>query len=145
MNSAGGAIADILLIDDNPGDIRLVEEAMKEAQFHNDLYTVDEHEAREFVQGEGGFEDVPRPDLVLLDLHLRATDGEDVLHELKCRPELGAPPVVVLTGMDDDYVESKDLDHDADEDAVLSKPLDVDEFLEVVRELDGLKISIVSA
>lgn len=144
MEFEGGHAADILLVDDNPGDVRLVEETFRDGQFCNELHTVpDGQEALDFVNREREYEDAPRPDIVLLDLYLPKVDGEDVLHEVKHHPDLEDVPVIILTGVDDDYVESKDLDHDADEDAVLQKPLDIDEFLETVRELEGFATSIV--
>lgn len=146
MDAQEGRTADVLLVEDNPGDRRLVEIAFEDGQFRNRLHAVaDGREALEFIHQRGRYEDAPRPDLVLLDLHVPAPDGEELLHEIKHHPELADVPVIVLTGVDDDYVEAKDLDHDADEDAVLEKPLDVDEFLETVLEFDGFQLSIVRA
>jgi CheY-like chemotaxis protein len=136
----------ILLIEDNPGDVRLVEEAFRDSQFHNELHTVRDGEAAlDFVHREVEYEDAPRPDIVLLDLHLPKVDGEDVLHEIKHQSALTDVRVVVLSGLDDDYVESRDLNDDADEDAVLEKPIDPDEFLDVIREFDSYEVSIVRA
>lgn len=144
MQSEGGRPADILYVDDNPGDIRLVEEAFADGQFYNELHTLtDGQAAMDFLHREGDYEDAPRPDVVLLDLYLQTVDGEELLHEIKHHPDLEDVPVIILTGVDDDYVESQDLDHDADEDAVLQKPLDVGEFLDVIRDLGGFQISIV--
>lgn len=144
MTCEGGWRADILLVDDNPGDIRLVEEAFEDGQFLNRLHTfTDGEEALDFVYRRGVHEDAPRPDIALLDLYLPKVDGEELLHEIKHHPELGDVPVIILTGVDDEYVERQDLDHDADEDAVLQKPLDIGEFLDTVRDLDGFRISVV--
>jgi DNA-binding response OmpR family regulator len=101
--------------------------------------------ALDFIYREGEYEDAPRPDIVLLDLHLPKVDGEDVLHEVKHHPDLADVRVIVLSGVDDDYIEARDLDHDADEDAVLEKPIDPDEFLDVIREFDSYAVSIVRA
>ncbi|WP_247002513.1 response regulator [Halosolutus gelatinilyticus] len=139
-----GDEANILLIEDNPGDVRLVEEAFRDGQINNRLHTVtDGRAALDFLHREDGYEDAPRPDVVLLDLNLPKVDGEDVLHEIKHHPELGHVPVIVLTGVDEQLIESRDLDHDADEDAVLEKPIDHGEFIDVVREFDEFRISIV--
>lgn len=146
MNFEGGRSADILLVDDNPGDVRLVEEAFEDGQFRNRLHTVaDGEEALDFIHRQGDYEDAPRPDIVLLDLYLPKVDGEELLHEIKHHPDLDDVPVIILTGVDDDYVRRQDLDHDADEDAVLQKPLDIGEFLDEVRDLEGFRISIVRA
>lgn len=140
----GGKRAVLFLVDDNPGDVRLVEEAFKDGQFFNELHTAtDGREALDFIHREGEHEDAPRPDIVLLDLYLPTVDGEELLHEIKTHPELEDVPVIILSGVDDEYVESRDLDHEADEDAVLQKPLDITEFLETIRELDGFQVSIV--
>lgn len=144
MKSDGEHMANILLVDDNPGDIRLVEETFKDGQFQNSLYTfTDGEEALDFLHQEGAHAEVPRPDIVMMAFYLPKVDSEELLHEIKHHPELSDVPVIILTGMDDEYIESKDLDHDADEDAVLQKPLDIDEFLGVIREFDGFKHSIV--
>lgn len=136
--------AQILLVEDNPGDVRLIEEAFRDGHINNHLHTVtDGQEALDFVHRRNEYEDAPRPDIVLLDLHLPGVDGEDVLHEIKHHPELEHVPVIVLSGLDEDIVESRDLDHDADEDAVIEKPVDPGEFVEVIREFDDFRLSVV--
>lgn len=144
MTQKGGQPAEILLVEDNPGDIRLVEEAFNDGYLLNRLHTVrDGQEALDFINREGDYDDAPRPDIVLLDLFLPKVDGEDVLHEIKHHPELADVPVIILTGTDADYIESKDLDHDADEDAVLQKPIATEDIQAVVRDIDGFGVSIV--
>lgn len=136
--------AQILLIEDNPGDARLVKEAFREGQIRNDLHTVsDGQEALDFIHRRDKYEDAPRPDIIFLDLRLPRIDGEDVLHEIKHHPELENVPVVVLTGSDGDRIESKDLDHDVDEDAVIEKPVTHGDILEVISEFDTFQLSIV--
>ncbi|ADB63567.1 response regulator receiver protein (plasmid) [Haloterrigena turkmenica DSM 5511] len=136
--------AQILLVEDNPGDVRLLEEAFHDGQINNQLHTVtDGQAALDFIHRRDEYEDAPRPDAILLDLNLPRVDGEDVLHEIKHHPELKDVPLIILSGMDGDIVESRDLDHDADEDAVIEKPVDPDEFLGVIREFDGFKLSVV--
>lgn len=92
---------------------------------------------------EGNYEDAPYPDIILLDLHLPRVDGEDVLHEIKHHPELEDVPVIILSGMDEELIESRHLDHDADEDAVPEKRVDPGEFVEVIREFDNFRLSVV--
>ncbi|MDS0474057.1 response regulator [Natrinema sp. 1APR25-10V2] len=136
--------AQILLVEDNPGDVRLVVEAFREGNITNRLHTVtDGQAALDRVHRRDEYEDAPRPDIVLLDLKLPQVDGEEVLHEIKHHPELEHVPVVILSGMNEDFIESRDLDHDADEDAVIEKPVDPGEFLEVVGEFDGFQVPAI--
>ncbi|MDS0476840.1 response regulator [Natrinema sp. 1APR25-10V2] len=134
--------AQILLVEDNPGDVRLVEETFRAGNITNRLHTVtDGQAALDFIHRRDEYADAPRPDIILLDLKLPQVDGEDVLHQIKHHPALEHVPVVILSGMNADIVESRDLDHDADEDAVIQKPVDPSEFLEVVREFDNFRVS----
>jgi CheY-like chemotaxis protein len=136
----------ILLIEDNPGDTRLVEEAFADGNVANGLHPVpDGQSALDFIHRRGEYEDAPRPDIVLLDLNLPDVDGEDVLHEIKHHPDLEGVPVIVLTGVDEDWIESQDFDHDADEDAVLRKPIDPGEFVEVLRSFEQFRVAILRA
>ena len=136
--------AQILLVEDNPGDIRLIEEAFHDSHINNHLYTVtDGREALDFIHRRDEYEDAPRPDIILLDLNLPRVDGEDVLHEIKHHSELEDTPVIILSGVDEDLIESRDLDHDADEDAVIEKPVDPGEFVEVISEFDGYRLSVI--
>ncbi|UTF53295.1 response regulator [Natronosalvus rutilus] len=124
--------------------MRLIEEAFRDGHINNHLHTVtDGQAALDFIHRRGEYEDAPRPDLILLDLHLPRVDGEDVLHEIKYHEELEDVPVVILSGMDEGLVKSRDLDHDADEDAVLEKPVDLGEFVDVIREFDDFRLSVV--
>lgn len=138
------AEAELLLVEDNPGDVRLIEETLRDGSIDNTLHTVPDGEAAlEFINRDGEYAGVPRPDLVLLDLNLPRVDGEAVLHEIKHHPKLDAVPVVILTGADSAYVESKDLDHDTDEDAVIEKPIDIIDLVDVIGDLDGFRLSVV--
>lgn len=142
--ASGSAQAEILLVEDNPGDVRLIEETFRDGSVDNTLHTVTDGEtALAFIHRDGEYEGAPRPDLVLLDLNLPRVDGEDVLREIKHHPELETVPVVILTGADSEYVESSDLDHDSDEDAVIEKPIEIDDLVDVIREFDGFRISFV--
>jgi len=121
---SGLSEAEILLVEDNPGDVRLIEEAFSDGNVATKLNAVtDGQAALDFIHQREEYEDAPRPDTVLLDLNLPRVDGEDVLHEIKYHSELDHVPVIILTGLDENLIESRDLDHDADEDAVLKNRL----------------------
>ncbi|WP_226040816.1 response regulator [Natrinema sp. DC36] len=140
----GSSEAVILLVEDNPGDVRLIEETFSDGNIENTLNAVtDGQSALDFIYQRGEYDDAPRPDIVLLDLNLPKVDGEDVLHEIKHHPELDHVPVVILTGMKEDLIESRDLDHDADEDAVLKKPVDPGEFVEVIRSFEQFQLAVM--
>ncbi|WP_121742604.1 response regulator [Natronorubrum halophilum] len=141
---SGSSEAVILLVEDNPGDVRLIEEAFTDGNIENTLNTVtDGQAALDFIYRRGTYEDAPRPDIVLLDLKLPKVNGEDVLHEIKHHPELDHVPVIVLTGMDEDLIESRDLDHDADEDAILEKPIDPGEFVSIIRSFEQFRLAVM--
>lgn len=142
----GSSEAVILLVEDNPGDVRLVEEAFSDGNIENTLTTVtDGQAALEFIYQRGEYTDAPRPDIVLLDLNLPKVDGEDVLHEIKHHPEMDHIPVIVLTGVNEGLIESRDLDHDTDEDAVLEKPVEPGEFIQTIRSFDQFRLAIIRA
>ena len=127
--------AQILLVEDNPGDVRLTKEAFKQGRIENDLHVVtDGHEALEFLSQDGPYEDAPRPDLVLLDLNLPRKNGDEVLEELKTDAELRCIPVIVLTSSkaEEDVVRSYKLHANA----YLTKPVDPDEFIETVKAFE---------
>ena len=108
---SNGRLVEILLVEDNPGDVRLTEEAMKEGKMRNNLsVAVDGVEAMAFLRREGKYADAPRPDVVLLDLNLPKKDGRSVLAEIKADPDLKRIPVVVLTSSkaDEDILSSYD-------------------------------------
>ncbi|QLK25172.1 response regulator [Natrinema zhouii] len=134
--------AQILLVEDNPGDVRLTREAFKQGRIENDLHVVsDGIEALAFLSQQGEYADVPRPDLILLDLNLPGKDGEEVLEELKDDPVLRAIPVIVLTSSraEEDVVKSYELHANA----YLTKPVDPDEFIETVRAFEKFWFSVV--
>lgn len=140
----GESEAVILLVEDNHGDVRLIEESFSDGNIANTLHTVtDGRAALDFINQRGDYEDAPRPDIVLLDLNLPKVDGEDVLHEIKHHPELDDVPVIVLTGLDENLIESRDLDHDADEDAVLKKPVNPGEFVDTIRSFDRFRLAVM--
>ncbi|MFA9414969.1 response regulator [Natrinema sp. HArc-T2] len=134
--------AQILLVEDNPGDVRLTREAFKQGRIENDLHVVsDGFEALSFLAQEDEYADVPRPDLILLDLNLPRKDGEDVLKELKDDPALRSIPVIVLTSSsaEEDIARSYELHANA----YLTKPVDPDEFIETVRAFEKFWFSVV--
>ncbi|MFC6768187.1 response regulator [Natrinema soli] len=134
--------AQILLVEDNPGDVPLTREAFKQGRIENDLHVVsDGIEALAFLTQQGEYADAPRPDLILLDLNLPGKDGEEVLEELKDDPVLRSIPVIVLTSSraEEDVVTSYELHANA----YLTKPVDPDEFIETVRAFEKFWFSVV--
>jgi CheY-like chemotaxis protein len=133
---------EILLVEDNPGDVVLTKEALAEAKVRNNLHVVNDGvEAMEFLRHQGRFGDVVRPDLILLDLNLPRKDGRDVLAEVKADKDLRRIPVVVLTTSkaEADIIKSYDLHANC----YVSKPVDLDQFIEVVRSIEDFWFSIV--
>jgi len=134
--------AQLLLVEDNPGDIRLTEEAFEQGRIENDLHVVsDGSEALSFLSREGEYADAPRPDLILLDLNLPGKGGEDILEELKADPEFRSIPVIVLTSSDaeEDIARSYQLHANA----YLTKPVDPDAFIETIRAFEQFWFSVV--
>lgn len=134
---------DILLIEDNPGDARLALEALKESKFRNNLYHVDDgEEALNFLYRRGKFEDAIRPDLIILDLNLPRRDGREVLAIIKEDESLRRIPVVIMTmsESDEDIIRSYDLHANC----YITKPLDIDKFMTVVRSIEDFWLTIVT-
>lgn len=133
---------EILLVEDNRGDARLAQEALKESKVHNNLHHVmDGVEAMGFLRRGEGYEGVPRPDLVLLDLNMPRKDGREVLAEIKADEDLRLIPVVVLTTSEGerDLVRSYDLHANA----YVVKPIDLDRFIEIVQAIEHFWFSVV--
>ena len=133
---------EILLVDDSPGDVRLTQEALRDARMKNRLHVVgDGVEAMAFLRRQGRFADAPRPDLVLLDLNLPKMDGREVLKEVKADPALATIPVVILTTSDDeaDILRSYQLHANC----YVQKPVALEKFLTVVQTIEHFWISIV--
>ena len=132
----------VLLVEDDPGDVVLIEEAFEENKVRNELSSVsDGVDALRFLRREGEFADAPRPDLILLDLNLPRKDGREVLAEIKTDPELRSIPVVVLTTSkaEEDILRSYDLHANA----YVTKPVDFNRFIEVVRQIDEFFVTVV--
>ncbi|MDX6659999.1 MAG: hypothetical protein QOJ55_821 [Solirubrobacteraceae bacterium] len=132
----------ILLVEDSPGDIRLTREVLRDARIANELHIVGDGEhAMAFLRREGEHAGKPRPDLILLDLNLPRKDGREVLEELNADPELHLIPVIVLTtsAAQQDVLRSYDLKAAC----YITKPIDLDEFIAVVRSIEAFWLSIV--
>ena len=133
---------EVLLVEDDPGDVLMTREAFQDYKVHNQLHVVNDGEqAMAFLRQEGEYAGRPRPDLVLLDLNLPRLDGRQVLHAIKSDPELSSIPVVVLTTSEaeDDVLRSYSLHANA----YVTKPVDFDRFIEVVRKIDDFFVSVV--
>ncbi len=133
---------EVLLVEDDPGDVVLVREAFEDHKLRNRLHHVaDGEEALRFLRGEGDHAGAPRPDLVLLDLNLPRKDGREVLREVKGDDHLRSIPVVVLTTSEaeEDVLRSYDLHANA----YVSKPVDFERFIDVVRQIDDFFVSVV--
>ncbi|AGB36411.1 response regulator [Natronococcus occultus] len=132
---------EILLVEDNPGDVRLLEEALAVTDIPHRLHTVTNgNEAIEFVYQRGEYDDTPQPDLVLLDLNLPHTDGHEVLTELKSNPEHSRIPIIVLSSSNDE--EDVQRAYAAGANAYLTKPVDPDELVERVELIESFWFSL---
>lgn len=137
-----GKPIEILLVEDNPGDVRLTQEAFRENRVRNHLHvTRDGAEALAFLHKEGTYAGVPRPDLILLDLNLPKKDGREVLSEIKADGGLRCIPVIVLTGSaaEEDVLGAYGLNANC----YVWKPLGFDRFLEVIRRIESFWLTIV--
>ena len=142
MAQVSGARIEILLVEDNPGDVRLTQEAIRESKIRNRLNVVrDGEQAVAYVRRQGNFADQPRPDLILLDLNLPKKDGREVLQDLKSDPDLHRIPVVVLTSSaaEQDILSTYDLYANA----YVTKPVDLEQFMHVVSSIQEFWLSVV--
>jgi chemotaxis family two-component system response regulator Rcp1 len=143
MNNGSGKPIEILLVEDNPGDVRLTVEALKEGKLRNHMSVVGDGEAAlSYLRKEVGYEDAVRPDLVLLDLNLPSKDGREVLADMKSDPDLRRIPVVVLTTSEaeEDILKTYNLHANC----YITKPVDLDQFITVVRSIEAFWFSVVS-
>jgi chemotaxis family two-component system response regulator Rcp1 len=141
-STATTTAVEVLLVEDSPGDVRLTREALKDAKVFINLSVVsDGAEAMAFLAREGVHANTPRPDLILLDLNLPLKDGREVLEEIKKSPALMTIPVVVLTtsASEVDILRSYSLHANC----YITKPVDLDGFLKVVKSIDNFWLSIV--
>jgi chemotaxis family two-component system response regulator Rcp1 len=133
---------EVLLVEDSPGDVRLTREALKDAKVHISLHVAsDGIEAMGFLERSGKHVHAPRPDLILLDLNLPRKDGREVLKEIKESSSLRSIPVVILTTSSSaaDVEQSYHLHANC----YISKPVDLDGFLKVIRSIDNFWLSVV--
>jgi two-component system, chemotaxis family, response regulator Rcp1 len=133
---------DILLIEDDPGDVRLAQEALKEGKVQNVLNVVsDGMEALDYLFKRDGFKDALRPDLIILDLNLPKKDGREVLAQIKQDDNLKRIPVVILTisKSEEDILKTYNLHANC----FITKPLDLDKFIEVVQAIEDFWFTIV--
>ncbi len=133
---------EILLVEDNPGDIRLAQEGLREAKILNNLHVVkDGDEAVAFLHREGPYKNAPRPNIILLDLNLPKKNGREVLQEIKQNPALRQIPVVILTSSkaEEDIAKSYDLHANC----YVCKPLDLDRFLQIIKAFEAFWLTVV--
>ena len=134
---------EILLVEDNPGDVRLTQEALKEGKVYSNLHWAkDGVEALEFLKREGKHANAPRPDIILLDLNLPKKDGREVLAVIKRDAELKQIPVVVLTTSkaEEDVLKSYELHANC----YVTKPVDLEKFIQVVQSIDRFWLTVVT-
>jgi two-component system, chemotaxis family, response regulator Rcp1 len=144
IESTGSRLApiNVLLVEDSPGDVRLTQEALKDAKVHITLHVApDGIDAMAFLMRVGKHADVPRPDLILLDLNLPKKDGREVLREIKESATLATIPVVILTtsAAQEDIINSYRLHANC----YITKPVTLDGFLRVVQSIDEFWLSVV--
>jgi len=132
----------ILLVEDNAGDVRLAQEALRDARIDHALHVAEDGlQAMQFLRRQGDYANAPRPDIILLDLNLPLKDGREVLAEIKADPDLRRIPVVVLSTSqaEEDIIAAYDLHANC----YVSKPLDFHEFIHVVRVLEEFWLTMV--
>ena len=135
-------IVDVLLVEDDEGDVLMTREAFEHYKIRNTLHVVtDGEQALQFVRQQGDFAESPRPGLIMLDLNLPRRDGLEVLAELKGDPDLRLIPVVILTTSqaEEDILRSYALHANA----YVTKPVDFERFIEVIRQIDNFFITVV--
>ena len=137
-----GQPIEVLLVEDDPGDVLLIREAFDFNKVHNNLNVVsDGEQALDYLRGTGDYTDRIRPDLVLLDLNLPRKDGREVLADVKSDPDLRTIPIVVLTTSEaeEDVLKSYQLHANA----YVTKPVDFERFVSIVRQIDDFFVSVV--
>ena len=141
MNHIANAI-EILLVEDNPGDVRLTEEALKESKLAVSMHTAsDGLVALAMLRREGQYADLPAPDLILLDLNMPKMDGRELLRQIKTDEALKLIPVVVLTtsGAEKDILQAYGLHANC----YITKPVEFDQFMEIVKSIEDFWLTVV--
>ncbi len=132
----------VLLVEDSPGDVRLIKESLAEGELSHKLHVVsDGEEAMDFLRRQGRYSNEPRPDLILLDLNLPKKDGREVLSNIKGDPELKNIPTVVLTTSDSEQDIIMTYEHHAN--CYITKPVNLEQFIKVVNAIERFWLSIV--
>jgi two-component system, chemotaxis family, response regulator Rcp1 len=132
----------ILIVEDNPADARLVREVMRDSKILNEIHWVpDGVEALAFVRHQGKYADAPRPSLIFLDLNMPRKDGREVLREVKSDPDLRRIPVIVMTSSQTEEDIARAYDHHAN--CYVRKPIDFDQFHQVIKTLENFWFSTV--
>jgi two-component system, chemotaxis family, response regulator Rcp1 len=142
MENSSNKIADILIVEDNPGDARLIKEVLNSNKIYTSLHMVkDGVEAMEFLRNEGKYSSVPKPDLIILDLNLPRKDGREVLSEIKSDTELKHIPIVIMTisQAEEDILKSYNLHANC----YITKPIDLNQFIKVVKSIEDFWFTIV--
>jgi two-component system response regulator len=135
-------LIDILVVEDNPGDARLIREILNDSKIFSSLYiTRDGIDAMEFLHKKGRYKSVPKPDLIILDLNLPRKDGREVLAELKHDEKLKHIPIVIMTisQAEEDIVKSYNLHANC----YITKPIDLNQFIKVVKSIEDFWFSVV--
>ncbi len=142
MDNKPAKVVDILLVEDNPGDARLTQEALKDSKIRNTLSIVEDGvEAIAFLHRQGKYADAPRPDLILLDLNLPRKSGREVLSEIKQDDDLKSIPVVVLTisKAEEDICRA----YNSHANCYITKPLDFNQFITITKSIEDFWLTIV--
>jgi two-component system, chemotaxis family, response regulator Rcp1 len=133
---------DILVVEDNPGDARLIKEVLNENKIFNSIYFVkDGVEAMDYLYAKGKYQDSPKPDLIILDLNLPKKDGREVLAEIKSDKDLKRIPVVIMTisQAEEDIFKSYNLHANC----YITKPIDLNQFIKVIKSIENFWFSVV--
>lgn len=138
-----GRPVEFLLAEDNPGDVRLTKEALRESKISNNLNVApDGVEAMAFLRREGKYANAPRPDVILLDLNLPKKDGREVLAEVKADPSLRLIPVVIITSSEAEQDVLKTYELHAN--CYVTKPVDLEQFIKVIQSIETFWLTIVT-
>jgi len=142
MRNSDIRLIDILVVEDNAGDARLIREVLNDNKIFNSLFIViDGVEAMDFLHNNGKYKKAPKPDLIILDLNLPKKDGREVLAEIKTDEELKHIPIVIMTisQAEEDILKSYNLHANC----YITKPIDLDQFIKVVKSIEDFWFSIV--